>query len=66
MAGRVEILLGKDGSINVEAFDFQGNSCEEATAFLDELFGSADEVERKMEYFLGEKETDFLGNGLCG
>ena len=66
MSKRVEIILGKDGTINVEAHDFQGDSCEKATEFLDEMFGDATTSTKKMEYYLGEKETDLIGSGHCG
>jgi len=35
---KVEILLGKDGSVKVEAFGFKGESCTDATAFIDKIF----------------------------
>jgi len=45
MRKKVEILLGKDSSVRVEAFGFKGESCEEATAFLDKIFGKAKKLE---------------------
>jgi len=64
---RVEIILGDDGSIKSEAFDFKGATCEAATQFLDELFGDADEVEHKTEYYLRNKNTDFIcDSDWCG
>jgi hypothetical protein len=65
---RVEILLGADGSVKVEAFGFTGASCKEATEFLDDLFGSPSSVDLKDEYFSTDKTTvvDGLPSGYCG
>jgi hypothetical protein len=65
---RVEITFGKDGSVRVEAFGFVGKSCEEATAFLDKLFGNDSNRVHKESYFLEEKENlvDGLPSGYCG
>ena len=66
MNRKLEITLGKDGSIKVDAIGFQGASCKEATKFLDELFGTAENVEHKMEYYNRELNKDCLTNGFCG
>lgn len=67
MAKRVEITLGKDGSIKAEAFEFKGGKCEDATAFLDKLFGDPSNREHKQSYY--EKEEiicNGLPSGYCG
>jgi hypothetical protein len=67
MAKRVEIILGPDGSIDVEAMGFKGASCKEATAFLDKLFGEAAEEKLKESYY--EEDTKIAGglpSGWCG
>ena len=61
---KVEIILGKDGSIKTEAFGFKGSTCEEATAFIDELFGYG-ERNHKPEYFESDEITGILGE-YCG
>ena len=67
MSKRVEVILGKDGSVKVEAFGFKGASCEEATAFLDRIFGGDVEREHKASYYEEEvKLCDGLPNGYCG
>jgi hypothetical protein len=66
MSKKVEILLGKDGSVRVEAFGFKGESCEEATAFLDKIFGKAKKLEHKDSYYETDTVKDFDVDGLPG
>lgn len=68
MGKRVEIILGADGSVKVEALGFTGTSCLEATEFLDDLFGSPSSVDLKDEYYSTDKTTvvDGLPSGYCG
>lgn len=67
MPEKVEIILGKDGSIKVEAFGFKGSSCEEATAFLKNLFGDADNVIHKASFWEQKEQIfDGLPAGRCG
>jgi len=65
---KVKITLGKNGSVRVEAFNFKGGSCEEATAFLDKLFGGNDQQRNYKDSYWENKET--ISNGLpsewCG
>lgn len=64
---KVEITLGKDGSVRIEAFGFKGGSCEEATAFLENLFGKPEKKEYKSSYYEdGDKICDGLPSGWCG
>lgn len=66
MAKKVEITFGKDGSVSVEAFGFKGASCEEATAFLDQLFGKPDDRNYKESYHEKELVAEGLPSGHCG
>ena len=68
---RVEVLLGKDGSVKVEASGFKGNSCVDATQFIRKALGAKttnDNTSLKSEYW--EEENDLNVNGLpsghCG
>lgn len=63
---RVEITLGNDGSIKAEAFGFEGSSCQDATKFLDELFGEAEETQLKDEFYMKTFSKGCLTNGFCG
>ncbi len=70
MTKRVEITLGKDGSVKVEAFNFKGESCEDATAFLEKVLGKAEKTEHKDSYYEENTENNLDVNGLpsgyCG
>ena len=66
MSKKVEIIFGNDGSVKVEAFGFQGASCEEATEFLDELFGKSKRKHKDSYYEESEKIVDGLPSGYCG
>lgn len=48
--GRVIISLTPDGKVKVEAIEFQGNSCAEATAFLQKL-GVVQNETHKPEFY---------------
>jgi hypothetical protein len=69
MGKKVVITFGKDGSVRSEAFGFKGESCKEATAFLDPLFGEGKET-LKPSYHETEEEKNNLVDGLpsgnCG
>ena len=71
MSKKVEVLLGKDGSVKVEALGFKGSSCVEATNFIREAIGAKsnnDNTFLKSSYY--EEESDLNVNGLpsghCG
>ena len=70
MAKKVKILLGKDGSVKVEAFGFKGQSCVEATAFLDKVFPAGKHMDTKSSFYEEEEVKDNLVDGLpsghCG
>jgi len=67
MAKKVIVRLGKDGSVKVEAEGFVGRSCEEATKFLDELFGQPTDRQLKSEYYQDEQTIcNCLPSGYCG
>jgi len=65
---KIVIRLKNDGSIEAEGVEFQGEGCIEATKFLNELFGSPEELEYKDEFYIRTKAKDALmgGGGFCG
>ena len=64
---RIEIILSKkDGSVKVEVQGEKGSGCVDATKFLDELFGEADEVTQKPSYYEKATEGNLLTHGFCG
>ena len=67
MGKKVVITIGKDGSIIVDAEGFAGQSCEEATAFLDKLF-QKNSVEYKGSFYELETNSlvDPIPSGHCG
>ncbi len=56
------IVTLKNGRIMVEAQGFVGNSCEEATKFLQEL-GHVTSEEKKPEYYETPLQTEVDYNG---
>ena len=46
----IEIKIGEDGKVSVEAFGFKGQGCEEAIKFITEGLGKIDSIQNKMEY----------------
>jgi len=63
---KVVITLGKDGSVKVDAQGFKGGSCEEATAFLDKLFGKKKTSYKPSYYEDGNTIVNGLPSGWCG
>jgi hypothetical protein len=47
----IEITIAGDGSITVDAIDYQGPSCEEATAAIEAALGTVAQRLRKPEYY---------------
>ena len=64
---KVEIILGKDGSVKIEAFGFKGGTCEEATKFIDQLFGAKKSKKYKSSYYEQQEQVvNGLPSGWCG
>uniref|UniRef100_A0A6M3LU86 DUF2997 domain-containing protein n=1 Tax=viral metagenome TaxID=1070528 RepID=A0A6M3LU86_9ZZZZ len=47
----IKIVFNKDNSREVEAFGFRGQSCKDATEFLETILGRTAEVKQKAEWF---------------
>jgi hypothetical protein len=52
MAKKIDVVIGKNGEINIEASGFTGNDCLAATKALEEALGVAGEHTRKGEQFI--------------
>jgi Protein of unknown function (DUF2997) len=47
----IEITIAADGRITLDAVDYQGPSCEEATAAIEAALGTVEQRSRKPEYY---------------
>lgn len=47
MKESIEITLNPDGTVKIEAQGYKGNTCEQATAFLEEALGMSKTNRRK-------------------
>jgi hypothetical protein len=47
---QIIVDIGPDGAVIIDAKDFQGVDCEQATRFLEEALGSVVERQHKPEY----------------
>lgn len=67
---KTKIIIGKDGSLKVEAEGYQGGTCLEKIKFLDNLFG-LEKRDLKASYHEENSDSNFdiLDNnpsGWCG
>ena len=62
---RIDIDIGPDGSIAIDAVGFSGPDCEEATRFLEEALGEPASRQHKPEYRqrASAQRRQQLGNG---
>ena len=51
MARTIEVTVGTDGSIRIDAVGFTGPDCEKATAFLEKALGTATDRRKKPEHY---------------
>ena len=50
MKKRIDIDIGLEGGVSIDAVGFQGPDCEEATRFLEDALGTVGETRKKPEY----------------
>ena len=48
---RIEIIVGEDGSTEIEGHGFVGGLCEKATAFLEKALGRIKKTTKKHDRF---------------
>ena len=46
----IEVIIGPDGSLKIDAVGFQGADCEKATAFLEKALGQVKGRQKKPAY----------------
>ncbi len=46
----IEVIVDPQGGIQIDAVNFRGPDCEQATRFLEEALGSVKQRRRKPEY----------------
>lgn len=51
----IELIVGPDGSLKIEAMGFKGSDCERATAFLEKALGQISSKGKKPEYYHREE-----------
>jgi len=69
MSKQIRVRLGPKGEIKVQAEGFKGESCEEATKFLEKLFGEKTDMSFTDEYYeeeLSQEVTIEEGDGTGG
>ena len=49
--GSIHITIQPDGELEIEAVDFHGPDCEQATAFIEQALGKVLDRHRKPEYW---------------
>lgn len=69
----VEVLIGPNGEVIVEAHGFKGKECKEATKFLEDALGKAGDIKKKAEWYLQnstslrrQRKLGVNGRKLCG
>ncbi len=50
MKKTIEIIVGSDGTLSIDAVGFTGTDCVEATAFLEKALGEPVNTRKKPEY----------------
>ena len=61
MKPTIEIIIGLNGELKIDAVGFKGMDCEKATRFLEEALGVASQKTRKPEYYQRAKQHQQLG-----
>ena len=47
----IEVIVDKEGTVEIEAVGYSGAACEQATKFLEEALGSITAIEWTKDYF---------------
>ena len=57
MKRTIEIIIGTEAEIQIDAVGFQGPDCEKATQFLEEALGVVGQKTKKPEYHQQARKT---------
>lgn len=57
---RIDVWISPEGAITLEAIGYTGNTCEEATRFLEEALGTVGRKQRNRDYY--RKNTNHQSN----
>ena len=61
MAKTIEVVVGTQGDIKIDAVGFKGADCERATAFLERALGTVKARRKKPEYHRQAQAQQRLG-----
>ena len=61
MAKTIEVVVGTQGEIKIDAAGFKGADCEKATAFLEKALGTVKGKTKKPEYHQRVQAQQRLG-----
>ena len=64
MPGEINVDIGPDGAVSIDAVGFSGTDCEQATVFLEEQLGEIKARKHKPEYrrrTAARRQTNRLG-----
>ena len=57
---RIDVWISPEGKITIDAVGYTGNTCEEATAFLEQTLGTIGRKQRTRDYY--RKNTNQQSN----
>ena len=52
---RIDVWISPDGKITIDAVGYTGNTCEEATTFLEQALGTVGRKQRTRDYYRREQ-----------
>ena len=57
---RIDVWISPEGKITIDAVGYTGNTCEEATTFLEQALGTVGRKQRTRDYY--RKNTNHQSN----
>jgi hypothetical protein len=59
---RIDVWIQPDGAITIDAVGYTGNTCEEATRFLEEELGAVGRKQRTRDYYRRQSNSHHTTN----